>query len=96
VASHGAGLTNILFFERLAVVELLPPTYVKPCFHRLGASRRAGDHRSSGRSRCRRTSSPTRFAADLGRRCEAVDVADLRSDAFNQDLRQVRTAPAAA
>jgi capsular polysaccharide biosynthesis protein len=44
VAPHGAGLTNIAFSERLALLELMPPTYVNPCYHQL--ARAAGhDHR---------------------------------------------------
>jgi capsular polysaccharide biosynthesis protein len=41
VAPHGAGLTNIVFSRRLAVLELVAPAYRNPCFERLA---RAAGH----------------------------------------------------
>jgi capsular polysaccharide biosynthesis protein len=38
VAPHGAGLTNIVFSERLAVLEIVPPTYENRCYQRLAAA----------------------------------------------------------
>jgi capsular polysaccharide biosynthesis protein len=35
VAPHGAGITNVLFSERLALLELVPPRYVNRCYERL-------------------------------------------------------------
>jgi capsular polysaccharide biosynthesis protein len=45
VAPHGAGLTNIVFPERIALLELVPPTYENLCYQRLAAA--AGHDHSS-------------------------------------------------
>jgi capsular polysaccharide biosynthesis protein len=38
VAPHGAGLTNIVFSERLSVLEIVPPRYENHCYRHLAAA----------------------------------------------------------